>query len=282
LATTYTSGAKKGIVGGVFDGLATFWHRRWLLRYFVHRQVTRSYKRSYLGIGWAVLGPLIWVFFLTLIFSEALGLRFREVTGDSALNFGLFFYCGLLPFMAFSEALTKGLNTIRTNAGLVQKVVFPTELLPFTNTVASLVDKLFGVVALAVALLIIEGRINWTIVLLPLIIVLQLLFTLGLTYLMAVLGTIVPDMSEVMRPVIRGTFFVTPILWPTDRLPPNLRWLVDYNPLAYLVEAYRNLILDGTIPGGTATLYFTLFSLALFALGFAIFMQFKPRFADHL
>lgn len=279
---TYTSGAKKSIVGEVFDGLATFWRRRWLLRYFVHRQVTRSYKRSYLGIGWAVLGPLIWVFFLTLIFSEALGLRFKEVTGDSALNFGLFLYCGLLPFMAYSEALNKGLNTIRSNGGLVQKVVFPTELLPFTNAVASLVDKLFGAGALVAALLIIEGRLHWTIALLPLVIVLQLLFTLGLTYLMAVLGTVVPDMSEVMRPVIRGTFFVTPILWPPDTLPPNLRWVADYNPLAYLVESYRNLILEGTLPGGMATLYFTLFSAVLFIAGFAMFMWFKPRFADYL
>jgi ABC-type polysaccharide/polyol phosphate export permease len=184
--------------------------------------------------------------------------------------------------MAYSEALNKGLNTIRSNGGLVQKVVFPTELLPFTNAIASLVDKLFGVGALMVALLIIEGRVHWTVALLPLVIVLQLLFTLGLTYLMAVIGTVVPDMSEVMRPVIRGTFFVTPILWPTERLPPDLRWVSDYNPLAYLVDSYRNLILEGTLPGGMATLYFTLFSAVLFIAGFALFMWFKPRFADYL
>ena len=229
-----------------------------------------------------MLGPLIWVFFLTLIFSEVVGLRFREVTGDSSLNFGLYLYCGLLPFMAFSEALNKGLNTIRTNGGLVQKVVFPTELLPFTNAVASLVDKLFGIGVLVVLLVVLEGRLHWTVVLLPLVIVLQLVFTLGLTYLMAVVGTVVPDMSEVMRPIIRGMFFITPILWPPDMLPPNLRWLTDYNPLAYLVEGYRNLILDGTFPGGLATVYFTLFSLALFVFGFALFMWFKPRFADYL
>lgn len=279
---TYTSTAKKNIVGDVFDGLATFWRRRWLLRYFIRRQVTRNYKRSYLGIAWAVLGPLIWVFFLTLIFSEALGLRFKEVTGDTALNFGLYLFCGLIPFMAYSEALNKGLSVIRTNGGLVQKVVFPTELLPFTNAIASLVDKLFGVVALVVVLLILEGRLHWTLVLLPLIIVLQLLFTLGLTYLMAVIGTVVPDMSEVMRPLIRGTFFVTPILWPPERLPPDLRWVGDYNPLAYLVNSYRNLILEGTLPGGMATLYFTLFSAALFVAGFTMFIRFKPRFADYL
>jgi ABC-2 type transport system permease protein len=127
------------------------------------------------------------------------------------------------------------------------------------------------------------GReLYWTISLLPLIIVLQLVFVLGLTYFMAVLGTYLPDVGEMTRPVIRGMFFVTPIIWTPDRLPEHLRWVVDYNPLAYLVEAYRDLILNGELPGEMATLYFTLFSAALFVASFALFVRLKPRFADLL
>src|SRR5215213_4302376 len=76
---TYTYNGKKSFAGEFFDSLAAFYRKRWLLRYFVRRQVTRSYKRSYLGLAWAILGPLIWVFFLTIIFSEVVGLRFRTV-----------------------------------------------------------------------------------------------------------------------------------------------------------------------------------------------------------
>jgi hypothetical protein len=97
---THTTSAKKSSAGELFDALGSFYHRRWLLKYFIQRQVTRSYKRSYLGFAWAILGPLVWVFFLTLIFSEVVGLRFREVEEDPNLNFGLFLYCGLLPFLA--------------------------------------------------------------------------------------------------------------------------------------------------------------------------------------
>jgi ABC-2 type transport system permease protein len=279
---TYTYNGKRNFAGEFVDSLATFYCKRWLLRYFVRHQVTRSYKRSYLGLAWAILGPLIWVFFLTIIFSKVLGLRFRVVDSDPTLNFGLFLYCGLLPFMAFSEALNKGLNTIKSNAGLVQKVVFPLELLPFTNAFASLVDKVFGVSALVFVVLVIQHRIHWEVLLLPFVMVLQLLFTLGLTYTMSVLGTYVPDMGEIMRPIIRGTFFITPILWPPARLPENLRWIEDYNPLAYLVDAYRGMILEGTLPGGLATLYFALFSVAIFVAGFALFVWLKPGFADHL
>ena len=279
---THRFGSKKNLAGEFFDSLTVFYRKRWLLRYFVRRQVTRSYKRSYLGLAWAILGPLIWVFFLTLIFSEVVGLRFRTVEGDPTLNFGLFLYCGLLPFMAYSEALTKGLNSIRGNAGLVQKVVFPLELLPFTNAVASLVDKLFGVGTLVLVVFLLQHRLHWQVLLLPLIMVLQLLFVLGLTYIVAVIGTYVPDMGEVLRPVIRGTFFITPILWPPERLPENLRFIEDYNPLAYLVGAYRGMILEGTLPGGLATLYFTVFSVVLFFVGFALFVWLKAGFADHL
>jgi ABC-2 type transport system permease protein len=280
---TYTStSADKGSAGAFFDALATFYRRRWLLKYFVHRQVTRSYRKSYLGFAWAFLSPLIWVFFLTLIFSKIVGLRFREVEGDPTLNFGLYLYCGLLPFMAFSEAANKGLNSIKNNKGLVQQVVFPLELLPLTNVLTSMIDKLFGIGALLVVLLVFGRELYWTVLLLPLVLVLQLVFVLGLTYFMAVLGTYLPDVGEMTRPVIRGMFFVTPILWTPDRLPEYLQWVVDYNPLSYLVEAYRDLILNGELPGGMATFYFTLFSAALFVAGFALFVRLKPQFADLL
>jgi ABC-type polysaccharide/polyol phosphate export permease len=279
---THSTSAKTTSAGAFFDSLATFWRNRWLLRYFVHRQVTRKYRKSYLGFAWAFLSPLIWVFFLTLIFSEVVGLRFRVVEGDPTLNFGLYLYCGLLPFLAFSEAANKGLNAITGNKGLVQQVVFPLELLPLANVITSMIDKLFGLGALLVVLLVFGRELHWTISLLPLILVLQLVFVLGISYFMAILGTYLPDVGEMTRPVIRGMFFVTPILWTPDRLPEYLSWIVDYNPLAYLVEAYRDLILNGELPGEMATLYFTLFSVALFIVGFALFVRLKPRFADLL
>jgi ABC-type polysaccharide/polyol phosphate export permease len=279
---TYTSNAKRSIAGEFFASLATFWQRRWLLKYFIQRQVTRTYRKSYLGLLWAVLGPLIWVFFLTLIFSEVIGFKFREVEGNPNLNFGLYLYCGLLPFLTFSEAMNKGMNSIKGNSGIVQKVVFPLELLPFTNAMASMVDKVFGVVALLIAVALLGQPIHPHVLLLPLFAVLQVVFILGLTYLMAVLGTYLPDIGEIMRPIIRGMFFFTPILWDPSRLPERVRWLADYNPLAYLVEVYRDLILRGELPGELATLYFTLFSVALFVVGFALFVRVKPHFADML
>jgi ABC-type polysaccharide/polyol phosphate export permease len=219
---------------------------------------------------------------LTLVFSEVIGIRFREVTGDSTLNFGLYLYCGLLPFLAYSQALTQGVNVIRRNSNLVQGVVFPVEILPMTTVIMSLIQSMFGVGALMLVLLVLEGRLHWTAVLLPLVIVPQLLFTLGLCYLMAVAGTYVPDIRETLKAVVRATFFITPILWPTGRVPEDWKFLVDYNPLAFLVESYRRLILDGELPSAEAAIYFSLFALALFVVGFTVYNRLKHNFADLL
>jgi len=244
--------------------------------------MARSYRGSYLGLVWTFLSPLIMVALFTIVFSEVLGLRFREVTGGSSLNFGLYLYCGLLPFMVYAQALNQGVNVIRRNSALVEKVVFPLEILPLTTVITSLIQNFFGVPALMLVLVMLEQRLEWTAFMLPLVMVPQLLFTLGLAYLMAVAGTYVPDISETLRGVVRATFFITPILWPAERVPENFRFLVDYNPLAFLVEAYRNLILDGKLPDSMAAIYFSLVALALFVVGFAAFNRVKHNFADLL
>ncbi len=253
-----------------------------MIKYLAQRQVARSYQGSYLGLVWALLSPLLMVAMLTLIFSNVLGIRVREVTGDSSLNFGLYLYCGLIPFLAYSQALNQGVNIIRRNSDLVQGVVFPLEILPLTTVLTSLIQNVFGVVAVSLVLVGLEQRLSWTIVLLPLVMVVQLVFTLGLAYLMAVAGTYIPDVRETLKAVIRATFFVTPILWPSGRVPEQYSFLVDYNPLAALVEAYRDLILGGTLPDAWGMAYFSIVALVLFVVGFVVFNRVKYNFADLL
>jgi ABC-2 type transport system permease protein len=273
---------KRGTFGALAGSLATFYERRWLIKYLAQRQMARGYQGSYLGFVWALLSPLLMVALLTVIFSEVLGFRFREVAGDSALNYGLFLYCGLIPFLNFSDSMNMGVNIVRKNKALVKGVVFPLEILPLASVISSLIQSMFGVGAVMLVLAALEHRLNWTVLLLPLVVVPQLLFTLGLCYLMAVTGTYLPDLREALKALVRVSFFVTPIIWPVSRVPEDWRFLVDYNPLAVLVETYRDLILEGTLPGNTAALYFSLVALVLFAAGFVMFNRVKHNFADLL
>src|ERR671910_3180613 len=130
IVSTEAPSVKPGSLGAILGSLATFYERRWLIKYLVQRQLASSYRGSYLGLVWAFLSPLVMVALFTIVFSEVLGLRFREITGDSTLNFGLYLYCGLLPFLAWAQALNQGVNVIRRNRGLVESVIFPLEILP--------------------------------------------------------------------------------------------------------------------------------------------------------
>lgn len=264
-----------------FGALSALYERRWLVAYFIRRELSRSYQSSFLGFFWMILTPLLMVVLYTLIFSEIVGLRFRTVEGDDSLNFGLYLYCGLIPFLTFAGALGQSTNSIRGNANLVQKVVFPVEILPLSITITNFVTNTLGLGVLIAVLMVLERRLEWTLVLLPLIMLVQLAFTLGLGYLAAVAGTYLPDLRGTIQATTRAMFFVTPIIWPAERAEgSNFEFIVDYNPLAILVEAYRNLVLDGQIPAGTPILLFTLFSMALLVVGFTLFTKTKQQFAD--
>lgn len=262
--------------------LGTVYEQRWLIWYFVQRQLTQSYKGSFLGFFWAFLTPLLMIILYTIVFSEIVGLRFREVEGDSSLNFGLYLYCGLIPFLVYAETVNECVGLIKSNAQLVQRVVFPVEILPLTSTLANFLSHLFGLGVLIIVIAVMEHRLEWTIVLLPVIMILQLLFIVGLGYLAAVVGAYLPDVKETLRAFVRATFFITPIIWPASKVADKevLSLVVDLNPLAFLVGAYRDLVFSGEIPGVMPTLYFGLFAGSLFVLGLTLFNRTKKQFAD--
>jgi ABC-2 type transport system permease protein len=268
----------QGSFGRLWESLASLYQNRWLAGYFVQRELFKSTKGSFLGVAWLLLTPLLMVVLYTLIFSQVIGMRFREV--DSVTNFGLYLFCGLIPFLAYSDTLNQSVSSIRSNSTLVQKLVFPAEILPLTPTVAALISQFFSLAALVPIALVLGNPISWTIALLPMILVPQLLFMLGLGYFAAVVGTYLPDIKESLRALVRATFFATPIIWPPEQAyEAGLGFLVEYNPLAILVESYRNLILDGVVPG-MGFLGFTAFSGVLCMVGFLLFVKVKKNFGD--
>lgn len=279
--TSETSTVKngKGRLPGV---LGSMYGQRWLIWYFVQRQLTQNYKGSYLGFVWAFLTPLLMIILYTIVFSEILGLRFREVDSNSSLNFGLYLYCGLIPFLVYAETVNQCVSLVKSNAQLVQRVVFPIEVLPLTSALANFISHLFGLGMLVLVIAVMNRTVEWTLIMLPVIMVLQLLFVVGLGYLVAVVGAYLPDVKETLRAFVRASFFITPIIWPVSKVADKevLSLVVKLNPLAFLVEAYRNLVLDGVIPATKPMIYFGLFALTLFIVGFFLFNRTKKQFAD--
>jgi ABC-type polysaccharide/polyol phosphate export permease len=262
----------------LLDALTGVWERRWLAIYFVRSELSHSYRGSFLGIAWLVLNPLLMITLYTIVFSEILGLRFGQ--GSGAVNFGLYLYCGLIPFSVFTDTVSRSVTTAKRNSGLVRQVVFPLEVLPISTAVTNFLTKLVGLGALVVVVAFLEREVQWTLLLLPLVMIPQMAFTLGLGSLAAVLGAYVPDVKETLRTFLRALFFVTPIIWPASRVPDDYRFVVDYNPLAHLVEMYRDLVLRGDLPDWSALFWFSLVAAVLLVFGLWLFARTKGRFAD--
>ena len=158
------------------------------------RELAARYRGSVLGIIWAVLTPVVMISIYTFIFAGIFGARFGQ--SGSHWDFALYLFCGLLPWTAFQESVQHSSQTIVMHANLVKRVVFPLEILPVAGALTSLVNQLFGTLALVVAALVVRRELHATLLWLPVLVLPQLLATLGVSWLVASLGVFLRDIVQ--------------------------------------------------------------------------------------
>lgn len=242
------------------------------------RFTVARYRGSVLGVVWALLTPVVMIALFTFIFAEVFNARF--VSGGSAWDYALYLFCGLLPWTAFQESLQLSSNIVVTHANLVKRVVFPLETLPVAQSLAALAGQLFGTAALLVAVLVVRGEFHATVLWLPVLVVPQLLATLGAAWFVASLGVFIRDTAQALGLVLLVWMYLTPIIYPETVVPERYRALLDFNPFTSLVRSYRNCLLEGLPPDWRGLAYFTLFALLLFVSGYWWFARTRRNFAD--
>src|SRR6266542_1407781 len=230
------------------------------------RELAARYKGSMLGILWAILTPVVMIAIFTIIFAGIFKENFG--TSNSQWDYALYLFCGLLPWNAFQESLQLSANTIVAHANLVKRVVFPLETLPISLSLAAMVNQMFGTVALVVAALLLRREIHATIVFLPVLLIPQLIATLGAAWLLASLGVFVRDIVQGVTLILMAGMYLTPIIYPESLVPERYRALVNLNPFTPLVRNYRRIILEGNLPDWQGLAYFTAFAIASFVLGY--------------
>jgi lipopolysaccharide transport system permease protein len=242
------------------------------------RMAVSRYRGSALGLAWALLTPLATIAVFTFLFAGIFNARF--VQGGSTLEYALYLFCGLLPWIAFQESVQQSAGIIVAHQNLVKRVVFPLEVLPVAQTLASLAGQMFGTVALLVAALIIRRELHVTLLWLPLLLVPQLALTLGASWLVASLGVFLRDTAQALGLLLMVWMYLTPIVYPESVAPERYRALLSFNPFTHLVRSYRNCLLDGTPPDWPGLLYFSLCALATFVFGYWWFARTRKNFAD--
>src|ERR1043166_4818658 len=221
------------------------------------RELAARYRGSVLGIVWAILTPVVMIAIFTIVFAGIFNAKFGA--SSSQWDYALYLFCGLLPWNAFQETLQLSANTIVSHANLVKRVVFPLETLPVSLALAAIANQLFGTAALILAVLILRHETNPTILFLPVLLIPQLIATLGAAWLLASLGVFVRDIVQGVTLVLMAWMYLTPIIYPESLVPDRYRSLVNLNPFTPLVRNYRRLILEGNFPDWPGLAYFTAF-----------------------
>ncbi len=251
-----------------------------LLAMLAGRDLAVRYRGAFLGGLWALLQPLAMLALYTFVFSIVL--RVKMGSDASPHTFALYLMAGLLPWLAISEGLGRSVTAVLDNANLVKKVVFPLEVLPAVPVASALVAQGIGTALLLIAIPALGRPLHATILLVPLLLIPQLLLTLGLAWLVASLGVFVRDLGQFMSLALTTWMFLTPIFYAADAVPAEFRVIFNFNPLVPLVDAFRRVLLEGALPEPASFGLLTAVGAVIFALGLAWYRRCKRLFADVL
>jgi len=259
--------------------LKEIWEYRDLLLLFVRRDFVARYKQTILGPFWFILNPLLSTLIYTLIFS-----RVANIPTDGIPPI-LFYLSGLVCWQYFAACLSGTSNTFLANVGIFGKVYFPRLVTPLSIIISSLVQLIvqFGLLAVIMLIYLAKGmppKINEYALLIPLIILVLAFMALGVGIIISSATTKYRDLSNFMTFGVQLWMYATPIIYPVSSVPQNLQFIVRYNPVAPLIEAFKfGLTGAGSISWG-GILYSLVFTLVLLILGIIIFNKVEQSFMD--
>lgn len=256
----------------------SIWRNRNLIRTLVRRDVMGRYTGSFGGAFWTILNPLLLMLTYFFVFGVVMRTRFGNDTSKTA--FALYFLAGMLPWIAFSEAIGRSPSVMLEHRNFIKKLVFPVETLPVNIVASGLVTEFFGLLMYAAALLVIRGQLSLSLIFLPAVLIPQILFTVGLAWFLSALGAFVKDLGQIIGYLLTILMFLTPIFYPETALPPFAADVIRANPIYVLVRAYRAILLESRAPDWAALAWFTLLALAVFIAGHAWFYKLRKSFAD--
>jgi len=241
-----------------------------LVIHLVKRNITARYKRSFLGIGWTLLDPLLTMIVMAIVYSAL----FRNQIED----FPVFLLVGIVVWTFFSQASTQAMTDIMYSGSLLGKVYLPQSVFAFSAVGTGLVNFLISLIPLAVFVVIYQRPINWTLLFLPIALVILSAFTLGLGLFMSALAIFFADMVNIFGILLRLLLYLSGIFYYTEQLPEWLAWMVRLNPTYHMIRLFRDPIFEGILPRWESILYTGVWAILMFFLGYWFFTRRADEF----
>lgn len=252
-----------------------------LIGQLAKREVISRYRGSMFGLAWSFFNPLLMLAVYTFVFSVVFNARWGVDTSGHG-DFAVILFVGIIVHGVFSECVNRAPGMILNNASYVKRVVFPLETLPWVAMGATLFHSLISLVVLLIAQVLLRGAIPVTALLLPVVIIPLIVATMGASWLLAALGVYLRDIGQVTGILTMVMLFMAPVLYPIEALPEGIRPWIYLNPLTFIIEQAREVLLWGRLPDFVGLGKYMAGALLFAWLGFAAFQKMRRGFADVL
>ncbi len=255
-----------------------------LILQMVKREVLSRYKGSFLGLFWSLINPILMLAIYTFVFSIVFKVRLDQSDGlyDDKTGFALVLFAGLIIFNLFSECISRAPGLILANVNYVKKVIFPLEILPWVKLGSALFHAGISFLVLVLFLLVTGHPIHWTAICLPIVILPLLLFIAGLMWLLSSIGVFVRDIGQFISLMLTAMLFMSPIFYPASALPESIRSYLFLNPLTFIIEQTRAVVLAGNLPDWGGLVIYYIAALLMAWVGLFWFEKTRKGFADVL
>jgi len=262
--------------------VVSLWRNRQLILQMTKREVVGRYKGSVMGLLWSFLNPVFMLVVYTLVFSGVFKARWGVGEDETKSQFAIVLFVGLIVHGLFAEVLNRAPNLILGNVNYVKKVVFPLDILPVISMGAAVFHSLISLLVLLVAFVIFNGYLHWTVIFIPLVLLPLVILTLGLAWILASLGVFLRDVGQTIGIVMTVMLFSSPVFYPITALPEEFRPWLMVNPLTFIIEQARGVLIFGHLPNWTGLLIYILVAVFIAWIGYAWFQKTRKGFANVL
>jgi lipopolysaccharide transport system permease protein len=260
----------------------SLWRNRHLIWQMTKRDVVGRYRGSVMGLAWSFFNPILMLLVYTFVFSTVFKARWGSGGDESRAEFAVVLFAGLIVHGLFAECVNRAPGLVLSNVNFVKKVVFPLEIFPWVAMGSAIFHALINVVVLLGCLLLFNGSLHWTIVFLPLILAPFLLLILGIAWFLASIGVYLRDVAQVVGFLTSVLLFLSPVFYPVSALPEEYQGLILANPLTFIIEQARAVLIFGELPDLTGLGIYALAGLGAAWMGFFWFQKTRRGFADVL
>lgn len=255
----------------VFKNLYNY---RELLKTSVKKEIRGKYKNSFLGVLWSFLNPLLQILVYAIVFPLILK--------NNEKNYVIFLCCGLIPWTFFATAITRAAFTMIENGNIIKKVYFPREILPISIVTSEAINFLISTIIIIAFVLIYGVGITKYIIYYPIIFTVQYILILGISFIVSSITVYVRDLQHLIGVALQLLFYATPIVYNANTIPENFKWILNLNPMTYVINGYRDIFYNQVAPDIKSLLIVAITMLAICVIGYMIFNKLQKGFAEEL